>query len=327
MENIKLENVSFSYDKEKILDHINLTLYEKKFNTLLGASGCGKTTILRLVAGFLTPQQGKILIGDKDITHLAPEKRNISTVFQNYALFQTMNVKQNVAYGLKVRKLPKSVIDKKCAEYLRLVRMEKYAEKGIDELSGGQQQRVAIARALVTEPKMLLMDEPMSNLDAALRIEMREEIREIQKKIGITTLFITHDQQEALTVSDHIMVMNKGRILQTGTPEEIYFHPVNSKVAHAVGHTNDLTEKQSDLLKSLFQGKETGTIRPENLVLNKEKSSECAIEGSIKKVQFSGSHTEYLVSFGDADLKIIELNCSDGSNIKQVGEQVFISCR
>ena len=326
MENIRLENVSFAYDKEKILDNINLTLEEKKFNTLLGPSGCGKTTILRLVAGFLTPQEGKILLGDKDITNLPPEKRNISTVFQNYALFQNMSVKQNVAYGLKIRKVPKNIIEEKCKEYLSLVRMEAYAEKGIDELSGGQQQRVAIARALATEPKMLLMDEPMSNLDAALRVEMREEIREIQQKIGITTLFITHDQQEALTISDHIAVMSKGKVLQKGTPQEIYFHPVNAKVAHAVGVANELTEKQSITIGKLF-GEEVNTLRPESLVLTKDCKDASAVKGKIVKAQFCGSHTEYLVAVEDAQLKIIELNRFDGSNIKQCGESVFVSCR
>ena len=327
MENIRLENVTFSYGEEVILENLDLTLQEKKFNTLLGPSGCGKTTILRLVAGFLTPQQGKIVIGDKEITHLMPEKRNISTVFQNYALFQNMSVKQNIAYGLKIRKIPKNKIDEKCAEYLNLVRMEEYADKGIDELSGGQQQRVAIARALVTEPKMLLMDEPMSNLDASLRIEMREEIREIQKKIGITTLFITHDQQEALTISDNIAVMSKGKILQIGTPQEIYFRPVNSKVAHAVGNVNDLTEAQNDMLKCIWKEKEMSAIRPENFVLDKEKQRGDTIEGVITKVSFCGAHTEYFVALGDADLKVIELNCNDGRNVKQVGERVFVGCR
>ena len=326
MENIKLENVSFSYDKELILDNINLTLEEKKFNTLLGPSGCGKTTILRLVAGFLTPQQGKIMLGDKDITNMPPEKRNISTVFQNYALFQNMSVKQNVAYGLKVRKMPKDVIDAKVKEYLSLVRMEAYAEKGIDELSGGQQQRVAIARALATEPKVLLMDEPMSNLDAALRIEMREEIRDIQQKIGITTLFITHDQQEALAISDNIAVMSKGKVLQKGSPQEIYFHPINAQVAHAVGATNALTEQQSKIFEGLF-GQKVVTLRPESIVLRREKDCDSAIQGEIKKVQFSGAHTEYQVAIGDGTVKILELNNVDGSNIKKCGEQVFVRCR
>lgn len=326
MENIKLENVSFAYDDEKILDDINLTLFENKFNTLLGPSGCGKTTILRLVAGFLTPQQGKILIGEKDITNFLPEKRNISTVFQNYALFQNMSVKQNVAYGLKVRKVPKDVIEQKCAEYLSLVRMEQYADKGIDELSGGQQQRVAIARALATEPKMLLMDEPMSNLDAALRVQMREEIREIQQKIGITTLFITHDQEEALAISDYIAVMSKGKVLQHGSPQEIYFHPVNNQVAHAVGMTNNLTARQSQALKPLF-GKEVTDLRPESMMLSKEKCADNMVNGVIEKVQFCGAHTEYLVTVEDGSLKIIEPNHWDGSNIKQCGEHVFVGCR
>lgn len=326
MENITLKNVSFAYSEEKILDHINLTLFENKFNTLLGPSGCGKTTILRLVAGFLTPNEGKILIGEKDITNFLPEKRNISTVFQNYALFQNMSVKQNVAYGLKVRKVSKYIIEQKCAEYLSLVRMEKYADKGIDELSGGQQQRVAIARALATEPKMLLMDEPMSNLDAALRVEMREEIREIQQKIGITTLFITHDQEEALAVSDYIAVMSKGKVLQHGTPQEIYFKPVNTQVAHAVGSTNNLTKKQSQILKNIF-GKELTDLRPESLILQKEKCSDAMVEGQIQKVQFCGAHTEYIVSVEEGELKVVELNSYDGSNIKQCGDQVFIGRR
>lgn len=326
MEHINLKNVSFAYGEEKILDDINLTLYENKFNTLLGPSGCGKTTILRLIAGFLSPQHGKILIGDRDITNFQPEKRNISTVFQNYALFQNMSVKQNVAYGLKVRKISKNIIEQKCAEYLSLVRMEAYADKGVDELSGGQQQRVAIARALATEPKMLLMDEPMSNLDAALRVEMREEIREIQKKIGITTLFITHDQEEALAVSDYIAVMSKGKVLQHGSPQEIYFHPVNSQVAHAVGSTNHLSEKQIKIMKQVF-GHEVLDLRPESLMLSKEKKSDAMVSGFIKKVQFCGAHTEYVVSVEDEDLKIVELNSYDGSNIKKNGAQVYIGQR
>lgn len=327
MENIRLENVTFSYGTENILDNISLTLWEKQFNTLLGPSGCGKTTILRLVAGFLTPQQGKILIGDKDITNLPPEKRNISTVFQNYALFQNMSVKENVAYGLKIRKCKKEVIDEKCAEYLNLVRMGEYANKGINELSGGQQQRVAIARALATEPKMLLMDEPMSNLDAALRIEMRDEIREIQKKIGITTLFITHDQQEALTISDNIAVMSKGVVLQTGSPEEIYFKPVNSQVAHAVGAANDLTSKQREILGKIINEEHVSVFRPENLIISKEKTSDLSVQGVIANVKFCGAVTEYAVTIGDGALKITELNCKDGSNIKHIGDLVFVSYR
>lgn len=323
-EHITLKNLTFSYGKEQIINNINLTLKEKQLTTLLGPSGCGKTTILRLIAGFLLPQQGSIKIGEKDITYLPPEKRNISTVFQNYALFLNMTVKENVAYGLKVRKEKKKTINEKCEEYLKLVRMQEYADKRIDELSGGQQQRVAIARALATEPRMLLMDEPMSNLDAALRIEMREEIREIQKKTGITTLFITHDQQEALMISDKIFVMDKGTILQSGSPEEIYFHPVNDRVAHAVGDVNMLTSQQVDLLQFVLKNRQNNYFRPEELKVSRKKTENNYVEGVIRKVRFGGMYTEYEVAIGDGTIRLLEINVNDGSNIKQKGEKVYI---
>lgn len=323
-ENITLKNLTFSYEKEQVINNINLTLKEKQLTTLLGPSGCGKTTILRLIAGFLLPQQGSIKIGEKDITYLPPEKRNISTVFQNYALFLNMTVKENVAYGLKVRKEKKKIINEKCEEYLKLVRMQEYADKRIDELSGGQQQRVAIARALATEPRMLLMDEPMSNLDAALRIEMREEIREIQKKTGITTLFITHDQQEALMISDKIFVMDKGKILQSGTPEEIYFHPVDGRVAHAVGDVNILTSQQAELLHFVVKNRENNYFRPEELKISRKQIDNNCVEGVIRKVRFGGMYTEYEVTVGDGTVRLLEINVNDGSNIKQEGEKVYI---
>ena len=238
MKNIDLKDVNHYYGKEQVLHNINLTIKEGEFFTLLGPSGCGKTTILRLIGGFMKPSSGNIYVGDKDITNLEPEHRNMGTVFQNYALFPNMTVEENVAYGLKIKKLPKNIIKEKCEKYLDLAGMLDYRKKRIDELSGGQQQRVAIARALATEPTMLLLDEPMSNLDVALRVKMREEIREIQQKIGITTLFITHDQQEALAISDKIAVMDKGRVLQVGTPMEVYKNPSNDFVANFVGTSN-----------------------------------------------------------------------------------------
>ena len=229
MKNIELRKINHYYGKDQALENINLTIEEGEFFTLLGPSGCGKTTILRILGGFIAPSSGSIVVSDKDITNLGPEKRNMGTVFQNYALFPNMTVEENVAYGLKIKKLPKNTIKEKCDFYLELAGLTDYRKKRVDELSGGQQQRVAIARALAIEPTMLLLDEPMSNLDVALRIKMREEIREIQQKIGITTLFITHDQQEALAISDKIAVMDKGRVLQVGTPMEVYKNPANAK--------------------------------------------------------------------------------------------------
>lgn len=206
---VVLENLSHSFRDNKVLDNINLTVDKGELFTLLGPSGCGKTTILRIISGFIAPSEGRIFIGERDITALPPEKRNIGMVFQNYALFPHMTVVENVRYGLLVKKLEKKVIDEKVDKYLALVGMEKYRQRKISELSGGQQQRVAVARALAVEPELLLLDEPMSNLDAALRDRMRDEIRELQQKLGITTIFITHDQREALSISDRIAVMNE----------------------------------------------------------------------------------------------------------------------
>ena len=246
MKNIELKEINHYYGKEQVLHDINISIKEGEFFTLLGPSGCGKTTILRIIGGFIKPLSGSIYVDDKDITNLEPEYRNMGTVFQNYALFPNMTVEENVAYGLKIKKLPKKVIAQKCDKYLELAGMKDYRKKRIDELSGGQQQRVAIARALAIEPTMLLLDEPMSNLDVALRVKMREEIREIQQKIGITTLFITHDQQEALAISDKIAVMDKGRVLQIGTPMEVYKNPVNDFVANFVGTSNCIEKKDYD---------------------------------------------------------------------------------
>lgn len=320
MENIKLEHISFAYSQEEILKDMNLTLQEKKLNTLLGASGCGKTTILRLIAGFLKPQKGSIWIGDKDITNLPAEKRNISTVFQNFALFQNMNVEENVAYGLKIRKLPADRIREKCDQYIKLVRLNGFEKKRIDELSGGQQQRVAIARALAIEPSMVLMDEPMSSLDASLRVEMREEIREIQKKIGITMLFITHDQQEALAISDHIAVMDHGVILQTGTPEEIYFKPHNTTVASATGAVS-----QIHLQEQLSE--KDGMYRPEALEIYETPVEQDCIRGVIERVQFGGAITTYTVNLDGNRVRIMELNKRNGENIKREGMTVYVGIR
>ena len=341
MKDITLRNLSHSYDQTKVLKDINLTIHEGEFFTLLGPSGCGKTTILRILAGFIEPTEGSILIGEKDITHIAPEKRNMGVVFQNYALFPNLTVRENIAYGLKVRKASKEVIKEKCDFYMEIAGLMEYANRRIHELSGGQQQRVAIARALVMEPQMLLLDEPMSNLDVALRVKMREEIRAIQQKIGITTLFITHDQQEALAISDKIAVMKDGEVLQVGTPTQVYNHPNQEFVANFVGVSNRIGGH---------------FVRPENLRLSHENNGGIPVQ--VKNVRFGGMYYEYTVEAikcgtmeksaagcdeveecriqgcetpsqeGDClteEYRVVEINLGNGSQEWKVGEKGFLS--
>lgn len=291
MKDISLKNISHSYDKENVLDKVDITIRKGEFFTLLGPSGCGKTTLLRILAGFLQPTEGSVLIGEKDITEVGPEKRNMGIVFQNYALFPNMTVRENIAYGLKVRKVSKKVIREKCDYYMELAGLIEYADRKIQELSGGQQQRVAIARALVIEPEMLLLDEPMSNLDVALRVKMREEIRAIQKKIGITTLFITHDQQEALAISDRIAIMRNGKVLQIGTPREIYNHPNQEFVSNFVGISNKIGDR---------------FCRPENMILSRENNG--GIKVCVKGVRFFGMYYEYTVFDGENEYRVIKIN-------------------
>jgi len=308
MENIELKEINHYYGKEKVLHDINISIEKGEFFTLLGPSGCGKTTILRILGGFINPSSGAIYVGDKDITNLPPEKRNMGTVFQNYALFPNMTVEENIAYGLKVKKLPKNIIKDKCETYLSLAGLTNFRNKRIDELSGGQQQRVAIARALAIEPTMLLLDEPMSNLDVALRVKMREEVREIQQKIGITTLFITHDQQEALAISDKIAVMNNGKVLQVGTPMEIYNNPADDFVANFVG-TSNLIEK-SDYINFGIKNteKENLYVRPEQMILVENADKDNFVKVKIEDKKFLGSNIEYVVSYKDKKYNVVELN-------------------
>lgn len=308
MEDVILKNISHRYDKEKVLDNVNITIHQGEFFTLLGPSGCGKTTLLRILAGFINPTEGKVLIGDKDITGVNPEKRNMGIVFQNYALFPNLVVRENIAYGLKVRKLSKEVIQEKCDYYMELAGLTEYSERRIHELSGGQQQRVAIARALVIEPQMLLLDEPMSNLDVALRVKMREEIRAIQQKIGITTLFITHDQQEALAVSDKIAVMKEGKVLQVGAPREIYNHPNQEFVANFVGVSNRIGD---------------AFVRPENLQLSRQNNG--GIPVRITNIRFGGMYYEYTVQSKDAEYRVVEMNYGSATEKWSVNDTGYIT--
>jgi iron(III) transport system ATP-binding protein len=238
MSTLELRNVAKSFGETKVLQNLNLLIHEGEFFTLLGPSGCGKTTTLRMVAGFSFPDSGNILVDGEDMTQLVPEKRGIGMVFQNYALFPHLSVSENVAFGLRMHRVSKTEAADRVEKYIRLVRLEGYGKRRIAELSGGQQQRVALARALAIEPRILLLDEPLSNLDAKLREEMRLELRSIQKKLGMTTIYVTHDQSEALSMSDRVAVFEKGRCTQVDVPGHIYSAPVNPFIASFVGATN-----------------------------------------------------------------------------------------
>lgn len=313
---VVLENISHSFGSNKVLDNINITVDKGELFTLLGPSGCGKTTILRIISGFIAPSEGRILVGDREITGLPPEKRNIGMVFQNYALFPHMTVVENVRYGLLIKKLDKKIVEEKLDKYLDLVGMNDYRNRKIAELSGGQQQRVAVARALAAEPELLLLDEPMSNLDAALRDRMREEIRDLQQKLGITTIFITHDQREALSISDRVGVMNQGNCIQIGTPFEVYNNPKSEFVATFVGESNISGH-------GFLEGR--GYLRPEMVLLSSEDIFGKGLEGIVEKVAFNGSTIEYVVKFGAQRIKSLELN--DGSGIRVLGDKVFVGLR
>jgi iron(III) transport system ATP-binding protein len=253
MTSVRLEQISKAFGQTVALRDINLSIVAGELFFLLGPSGCGKSTLLRLIAGLHEPTQGRIFFSDRDVTNLRTERSNAIMMFQSYALWPHMNVRENVQFGLQVRKLPKAQQQKRIDQVLELVRMRELAERKPNQLSGGQQQRVALARALAVEPDCLLLDEPLSNLDAQLRQEMRSEIRRICKSQGVTTIYVTHDQKEALSVADRIAVMNEGRIAQVGTPADLYHHPSSSFVAAFVGETN--------LLRGLVVDRNDGTVR------------------------------------------------------------------
>ncbi len=246
MTSLRLTDITKKYAAATIVDHITLTIPPGHMHFLLGPSGCGKTTCLRMTAGFLTPDSGTIHFDDKDVTHLPPHRRNIGMVFQTYALFPHMTVENNIAYGLKLRKIPTTEKNRRVAEIIERVRLSGLAKRLPAQLSGGQQQRVALARALIIQPDILLLDEPLSNLDSRLRAEMRSEIKRIHDEFRITALYVTHDQEEALTLADTISLMRNGRIEQSGSPAQIYNHPVNQFVAQFIGDTNILTATPND---------------------------------------------------------------------------------
>ncbi|MBQ1483459.1 MAG: ABC transporter ATP-binding protein [Erysipelotrichaceae bacterium] len=317
--NIKIRDAVKKYGDNTIISDLSLDIKEGEFFTLLGPSGCGKTTLLRMIAGFNSIEGGDFYFGDTRINDMDPAKRNIGMVFQNYAIFPNMTVEKNVAFGLKNRKLPKEEIASKTDQFLKLMKIDEYRDRMPERLSGGQQQRVALARALAITPDVLLMDEPLSNLDAKLRVEMRTVIKQIQNDVGITTVYVTHDQEEAMAVSDRIAVMNAGEIQQIGTPKILYQRPANLFVATFIGHTNvidaKLKEKEGEGWLVLPGGYEVkvetlrkeeiydrdvkASIRPEELVVDADNKE--GVEATIDDAVFLGLNTHYFVHFTDGE--------------------------
>ncbi|MGN0767243.1 MAG: spermidine/putrescine ABC transporter ATP-binding protein [Christensenellales bacterium] len=307
---IELKNVSKEFDGELALNDVSLYVRDGEFLTLLGPSGCGKTTLLRIIAGFTVPTSGKVIMAGEDMSRVPPHKRKVNTVFQKYALFPHLNVFDNVAFGLKIKKTPKADIAERVEKMLELVNLKGYGKRYIDQLSGGQQQRVAIARALVNEPKVLLLDEPLGALDLKLRKEMQVELKRMQQQLGITFIYVTHDQEEALTMSDTIVVMRDGVIQQVGTPTDIYNEPKNPFVADFIGESNIVPALMLDDYKVRMRGnifacvdkgfgknKEVdAVIRPEDIDI--VAPDEARIKGTVASVVFMGVHYEVCVDCG-----------------------------
>ena len=307
---IELKNVCKSFDGELVLDHINLDIYDNEFLTLLGPSGCGKTTTLRLIGGFETADEGDIVFMGETINHVPPHKRNVNTVFQRYALFPHLNVFENVAFPLREQHVPKAEIVSRVEEMLKLVALTGFEKRSVTSLSGGQQQRVAIARALISHPKVLLLDEPLAALDLKLRKDMQKELKTIQKATGITFVFVTHDQEEALSMSDTVVVMSNGRIQQIGTPIDIYNEPKNAFVADFIGESNILDGVMLADRKVRFSGHtftcvDSGfevkepvdvVIRPEDVDIVPEERG--MLRGTVTSVTFLGVHYEIIVDIG-----------------------------
>ncbi len=307
---IDLVNITKIYDGVTVLDDLNLYIRENEFLTLLGPSGCGKTTTLRILGGFEQPDKGQVIFGGQDITQLAPNKRQLNTVFQKYALFTHMTIAENIAFGLKIKKKSKEYIKDKIRYALKLVNLEGYENRTPDSLSGGQQQRIAIARAIVNEPKVLLLDEPLGALDLKLRQDMQYELIRLKNELGITFIYVTHDQEEALTMSDTIVVMNQGYIQQIGTPEDIYNEPQNAFVADFIGDSNIIDgmmieDKLVEILGAKFQCVDVGfgcnqpvdvVIRPEDVEL--VEPDQGTIRGRVTHLIFKGVHYEMEVMAG-----------------------------
>lgn len=317
---LQLDNISKSFDEKKILDHLNMEIKRNEFITLLGPSGCGKSTTLRIIGGFEKPDAGRVIFEGNDITELSPDKRNVNTVFQKYSLFPHMSVEENIAFGLTLKKKSRQYIQDKVRYALKLVNMDGYGKRKPASLSGGQQQRVAIARAIVNEPKVLLLDEPLGALDLKLRHSMQRELIKIKKEVGITFIYVTHDQEEALTMSDRIVVMNKGIIQQMGTSQSIYDEPQNAFVADFIGDSNIidgimkkdcLVQIQGVLIPCVDVGFGKDelvdvVIRPEDLAIVAEE--EGYLKGRVISIIFGGAYYEIKVRVGSYDWTVQSVN-------------------
>ena len=344
---VRLEHISKIYKDPKTgkdfyaVNDVSLEIEPGSFVTLLGPSGCGKTTTLRMIAGFESPDAGEIYLGEQPINALTPNKRDTAMVFQSYALFPHYNVYDNVAYGLKLRKVPKKEMDERVAKILELVELTGMEGRMTNQLSGGQQQRVALARAMVVEPGVLLFDEPLSNLDAKLRVSMRTEIRRIQQALGITAVYVTHDQAEAMAISDNIIIMNKGVIAQMGTPEEIYHRPSSEFVADFIGEVNflegEVAAKNGDKCVVKVNGHPVEVANPDNfdvgktckLVLRPEAGilgDEGALPCKVVLSCFMGAYQNYHVMVGNTLVKLADY-CPVGRKVYKVGDTAYLSFR
>ena len=334
---VKFENITKKFNETVAVDNVSCNFEAGTLTTLLGPSGCGKTTSLRIIAGLERATSGKILVDNEDVTLLPATDRDVSMVFQSYALFPHMSVIENVSYGLKMINVNKEEYIEKALETLKLVNLEGYENRMPSELSGGQQQRVAVARAIVLKPKVLLFDEPLSNLDAKLRRQVREDIREIQQKLGVTTIYVTHDQEEALAISDKVIVMNKAVIAQEGSPKDLYNFPKNKFVANFIGDANDVTaeiiNKQSNTydlklaemkvkieINKDLNDKVSLALRPEKIKISRTNNENC-IYASIKSASFVGSSYQYILSSKIGELYVVS---GDTTDIFKVGEEVFL---
>jgi len=333
---VKLEKFSKSYGQKTVIKNVDLEVYEGEFLTLLGSSGCGKTTILRSISGLDSPTSGKVYIDNEDVTNLEPPKREVNTIFQNYALFPLMNVYDNISFGLRMKKVPENEIKKRVAEMLKLVHLEGYENRFPKDLSGGEQQRVSLARGLINRPKVLLLDEPLSALDLKLRKKMQIELKMLQKKLGITFIYVTHDQDEALSMSDRIVVLKNGKIEQIDSPTKIYDNPKSLYVAEFIGDVNTFvtTVKKVDYDKKVIYfengmisnksinvgigDKVDIVIRPENIKISRDLKKENSFRGEVKEFIYDGSSTKLIFEIDNQLIKVIVFGNDKKYEIDQV---------